>query len=164
MGPPAGPFPILWKPREPAAPAPGCWDSQPRSRGHVEPCILILGTPLPPPAPDQSQLLLPASQCQPLFRKCQALSDLSSSTLLVSVMLMDSQMCVCVRRLRGAHARAWPRNRRATALAWSGARRGWLLGVSNQPGDTGSFLLAIPGPPPEPRSGITRDTAAPKAG
>ncbi|KAB0407101.1 hypothetical protein E2I00_004257, partial [Balaenoptera physalus] len=33
-----------------------------------------------------------AQRRQPLFRKCQALSDLSSNALLVSVMLMDSQM------------------------------------------------------------------------
>ncbi|TKC46148.1 hypothetical protein EI555_017705, partial [Monodon monoceros] len=68
--------------------------------------------------------LLPASQCQPLFRTCQALSDLSSNTLLVSVMFMDSQMRVYIRKFRGVRARAWPRNRRATAWAWRGLDRG----------------------------------------
>lgn len=56
--------------------------------------------PLPlPPAPGWGEPPLPASQCQPLFRTCQALSGLSSNTLLVSVMFMDSQMRVHIRKL-----------------------------------------------------------------
>lgn len=147
----------------PPPPASGTSPSQ-GAEAMWSPASSSWGPPFPPPAPDQSQLLLPASQCQPLFRKCQVLSDLSANTLLVSVMLMGSQMCVCVRRLRGARTRAWPRNRQATASAWLGAGQGWLLGVSDQPGDIGSFLLDIPGPPLQPRSSISRDTAALKAG
>lgn len=62
--------------------------------------LIPASSPLPlDRAPDWSWLPLPAGECQPLFRKCQALSDLSSNKFLVSAMLMDSQMCACVRRL-----------------------------------------------------------------
>lgn len=36
--------------------------------------------------------------------------------------------------------------------------------MSDPPGDTGSFLLGIPGAPLQPRFGIAGDTAAPEAG
>lgn len=117
----------------------------------MEPCVLILGTPLPPPAPDQSQLLLPASQCQPLFRKCQVISDLSANTLLVSVMLMGSQMCAVCQKAQGRSYQGLAQEQTTQPQlrpGWGPARVA-SLGVSDQPGDIGSFLLDIPGPLPQ---------------
>lgn len=89
-------------------------------RGRVE---LKFSSQEPPPTGPRREL--PASSCQRLLRKCQALSDVSSNKLLVSVKLMDSQMCGYSRRHRGPRARAWLWNRCIMAGAWQGAGGKW---------------------------------------
>lgn len=89
---------------------------------------------------------------------------------LVSVMLRDLQMCVCVRRLRGARARAWPWNRHAEAGPGGRTGKGGLqepvvqVSASGRPGDTHSFLSGSTGPMPSPGLAPLGDMAGPNTG
>lgn len=119
--------------------------------------------PPPPPAPGWGQFLLPASKCQPLFRKCQELSDLSSNKLLVRVMLIHR--CACVSGGSGALVPGLGRGTDMPQLGpGGGAGPGRLSGVSGRPGDTGSFLLESTSPTPSPGLAPLGDTARPHAG
>lgn len=99
--------------------APSCRDPQPQ-RARWDPEASSQGAPFP-----TSPRLEPASPasllCQPLFGKCQAFSDLSSNKLLVSVMLMDSQMCMCVGKLgRSCQGLAVEQTRLSSGLGGNG--------------------------------------------
>lgn len=128
-GPPAGPFPIiLEKPKRAKLPPPPPASGTPPAK-EQRPCG-ALRPQHPGDPPSLLQLQTRASFCcQPrkyshCLESAKRFPDLSANTLLVGVNgFTDVRVC---QKAQGRSARAWPRNRPATASAWLGAGQGWL--------------------------------------